>query len=126
MRGRAGPQRSIACQWKSYANGRIESLTAGLDDNGRKALEIIAGAPLDQRLALAEQLAASMKPDAGMGTKGGKTTGESGGLLPAELASMSDYHSWIANLGTDPEGRAMLADRKKMAAIREEARRKFN
>lgn len=116
-----------ARQWQSYAEGKIETLAEQLDDSGKAILEQLGDeVPLAKRLAIAEQLSSQKKPDAGMGTTGGKSSGDVGGIIPPEVGSMAEYHNWMANLQSDPKGRALLGDRKKMAAIREEARRKFN
>lgn len=118
--------KSQAAMWEEYATSKLEALTEQLDDTGKGVLEQLGDdVALHKRVAIAEQLAAQKKADPGMGTKGGKASGDVGGLIPSEVGSMGEYHTWMANLSMDPEGRALLADRQKMAKIRDEARRKF-
>lgn len=112
-------------QWRTYASAKLEGLTEQLDDAGKAILADLEDAPLAKRLAIAEKLAGSKKTEPGFGTNGGSAPKPSGGIIPPSVTNMGEYHSWMANLGINNEGRAILADRGKMEAIRAEARQKF-
>jgi hypothetical protein len=77
---------------------------------------------LETRVAVAEKLVGTKKqPDPGFGSGGGKGNTGAGGLIPSNVTSLSEYHTWIANLGGTNEGRVLLSDRTKMAQVRAEA-----
>jgi len=116
-----------AKQWREYATKKLEAIVESLDEAGQEVLDTLGDdVSLAKRLAIAEQLSSTKKADTGYGTKGGKPSQDEAGAIPSTVTTLGEYHTWMASLGRSNEGRAMLKDRAKMAAIREEARRKFN
>jgi len=126
FKGERDSYKSEAEQWRQYANAKLDALTEHLDDSAKSILADLEDAPLAKRLAVAEKLAGNKKPATGFGANGGTGVQNAGGVIPPDVTTRSEYHTWLANLGLKPEGKALLSDSKKMAAIREEAQRKFN
>lgn len=114
-----------ADHWNAYASAKLEGLMEQLDDAGKGILADLEDAPLAKRLAIAEKLATTKKSEPGFGTNGGTASKTAGGVIPPNIQSMGEYHNWLANLRTTPEGLSLLADRKKMETIRAEAQTKF-
>ena len=119
--------KSEAEQWREYAKDKLGRIADALDDSDKAILDALGDeVSLSKRLQIAEQLSAKTKKlPAGFGSNGGATGGDVTGTIPTKVTTRAEYHAWLAGLSSEPEGRALLRDAKKMAAVQEEARRKF-
>jgi hypothetical protein len=118
-----------AKQWREYATKKLEAIGESLDEVGQGVLDALGDdVSLAKRLAIAEQLSSQKKAEPGFGTKGGKSSDESHGLIPSEArTSRAAYDQWLAGITAsgDPAQMSVLLDSKKRQQLEREARELF-